>query len=147
MINEITFIGNLTKKPELRTVRKRNGEETQVTTITIAVDRRRAGIPIDGTDFFDITVWGRSAENCATYLDKGSSVHVKCYVIVNSSEKDGQRRFFYQFTAQRVTFLSRNNNSNKIDNSNREKTNSLAGKEPIFEDRFIPVDDDDDLPF
>lgn len=147
MINEITFIGNLTKKPELRTVRKRNGDDTLVTTITIAVDRRRAGIPMDGTDFFDITVWGRSAENCATYLDKGSSVHVKCYVIVNSSEKDGQRRFFYQFTAQRVTFLNRNNNnSNKIDTTRSNRVQSTTEEEPTFERVFSPVDDND-IPF
>lgn len=146
MLNEITFIGNLTKKPELRTVRKRNGEETLVTTITIAVDRRRAGIPVDGTDFFDITVWGRSAENCATYLDKGSSVHVKCYVIVNSSEKDGQRRFFYQFTAQRVTFLTRSNNSNQTNNSKNNVSTKNVQEDPTFEQNFTPVDDDE-IPF
>lgn len=146
MVNEITFIGNLTKKPELRTVSKRNGEETLVTTITVAVDRRRAGIPIDGTDFFDITVWGKSAENCATYLDKGSSVHVKCYVIINSSEKDGQRRFFYQFTAQRVTFLSRSNNSRKQDNNKKEDKVIGTEESPSFERNFTPVDDED-IPF
>lgn len=146
MVNEITFIGNLTKKPELRKVRKRNGEETLVTTITIAVDRRRAGIPIDGTDFFDITVWGKSAENCATYLDKGSSVHVKCYVIINSSEKDGQRRFFYQFTAQRVTFLSRSNKSRQQNINNKEERIAGSEEAPSFEKNFTPVDDDE-IPF
>lgn len=117
MLNEIQFIGNLTKKPELRTVKKKNGEDTLVTTITVAVDRKKAGLPIEGTDFFDVTAWGKTAENCTTYLDKGSRVLIKGYVVINSSEKDGQRRFFTQFTAQRVTFLSRSNQSSGDTNS------------------------------
>lgn len=107
MINEFTFIGNLTKQPELRIIKKKNGEETFVTTLTIAVDRRKANIPLDGTDFFDVTVWGKSAENCCIYLTKGSKVHIKGYITINSSEVNGQRRFYTQFTGQRVIFLSK----------------------------------------
>lgn len=133
MINDVTFIGNLTKKPELRTINTKNGDQAFVTTLTIAVDRRKSGIPMDGTDFFDITVWNKAAENCVKYLDKGSRVHIKGYVIITSSEKDGQRRFFTQFTGQRVTFLSRSGNTSETRNISTEPTN----------DFFTQVDSDD----
>lgn len=136
MINEVTFIGNLTKKPELRTINTKNGDQAFVTTLTIAVDRRKSGIPMDGTDFFDITIWNKMAENCVKYLDKGSRVHIKGYVMITSSEKDGQRRFFTQFTGQRVTFLSRSGNTDETRNISMKSTNS----------HFIEVDNDD-IPF
>lgn len=164
MLNEIQFIGNLTKKPELRTVKKKNGEDTIVTTITIAVDRKKAGLPIEGTDFFEVTAWGKTAENCATYLDKGSRVLIKGYVVINSSEKDGQRRFFTQFTAQKVTFLSRANQSSRdVNNTNSQKNNEgnfnsinasnnnagnlNNGNSNAFNPgAFVPIDTDD-IPF
>lgn len=127
MLNEILFIGNLTKKPELRTVQKKNGEDTVVSTLTVAVDRRKASLPLDGTDFFDVTVWGKTAENCHNYLDKGSRVLIKGYVVINTSEKDGQKRFFTQFTGQRVTFLSRPNQQS-LENS-QSNTFNIASNE------------------
>lgn len=163
MLNEIQFIGNLTKKPELRTVKKKNGEDTIVTTITIAVDRKKAGLPIEGTDFFEVTAWGKTAENCATYLDKGSRVLIKGYVVINSSEKDGQRRFFTQFTAQKVTFLSRANQSSKDANninsqnnnagnfnsinSNNNAGNFNSGNSNAFNPGAFVAIDTDDIPF
>ncbi len=139
MVNDLNFIGNVTKKPELRTIIKKNGEESNVTTVTIAVDRRRSGIPMDGTDFFDITVWGRIAENCVRYLEKGSKVHVNGYMVITTSEKDGQRRTYTQVTGKRVTFLSNRNNSN---DSSSNYNNYSSTKNNTFE----PIDSDD-LPF
>lgn len=162
MLNEFSFIGNLTKKPELRKVQKKNGEEVSVTTLTVAIDRKKANIPTEGTDFFDITVWGRTAENCSNYLNKGSRVLVKGYIVINTSEKDGQRRFFTQFTGQRVVFLSKSsegnsntmyyqNNTNNQNsapvNSNSQSTN--INSSPAFNiggGAFIAIDGDD-IPF
>ena len=137
MVNEVTFIGNLTKKPELRIINTKNGDQALVTTITVAVDRRKSGIPVDGTDLFDVTVWNKTAENCVKYLDKGSKVHIKAYVTITSSDKDGQKRFFTQFTGQRVTFLSRASGS-PTENKNvySDDRNSM----------FVAVDSDD-IPF
>ena len=163
MLNEIQFIGNLTKKPELRTVKKKNGEDTNVTTITIAVDRRKAGLPLDGTDFFEFTVWGKTAENCTAYLDKGSKVLIKGYVVINSSEKDGQKRFYTQFTAQRVIFLSKpnqnsgnfnipknehiTNNTDNVDSKTNINLNLDNVGAPVFNSgAFVPIDSDD-IPF
>lgn len=152
MLNEFKFIGNLTKKPELRKVQTKNGDEINVTTLTIAVDRRRSGLTIDGTDFFDVTVWGKTAENCFNYLNKGSRVLAMGYITINSFEKDGQRRFYTQFTSQRVVFLSRlndsnnnQNNNNTPNNSNTQNNNSMSNTNTNLDSNFIPMGDE--IPF
>lgn len=159
MLNEFSFIGNLTKKPELRQVQKKNGEGVSVTTLTVAIDRKKANIPTEGTDFFDITVWGRTAENCSNYLDKGSRVLVKGYIVINTSEKDGQRRFFTQFTGQRVVFLSNKQSDNgysnvnnmqnlNATNTNQNNQNGNINSSPSFNigGAFVAIDDGD-IPF
>jgi len=67
-MNVCIFTGNLTKDPELRTV----GDGKSVTTLRIAVKGGR-----DNTLFINVSVWDRSAENCVTYLSKGSPVTVR----------------------------------------------------------------------
>ena len=73
-INSVTLIGNLTEDPELR----HTPSGTAVTTLRIAVnDRVKRGEEwTDAAYYFDVTVWGRQAENCAQYLAKGRPVGV-----------------------------------------------------------------------
>ena len=68
-MNKVILIGNLTRDPELTDTA--NG--TAVCRFAIAVSRDYAGA--DGnreTDFFNITVWNKQAENCGKYLKKGN---------------------------------------------------------------------------
>ncbi len=54
-----------------------------------------------------MTVWGRTAENCAKYLKKGSQVFVEGRIQTREWEdKDGQKRRTTEIVAQTVQFLS-----------------------------------------
>lgn len=73
-MNSVSVIGRLTRDPELR--HTPSGES--VCNFSVAVDRA-GDKEEDGTygpGFFDVTVWGRSAESCAQYLVKGQQVGV-----------------------------------------------------------------------
>ena len=74
-INSVVLVGNLTRDPELR----HTPSGTAVTTLRIAVnDRVKRGEEWqDAAYYFDVTVWGRDAENCAQYLAKGRPVGVQ----------------------------------------------------------------------
>ena len=74
-INSVVLVGNLTRDPELR----HTPAGTAVTTLRIAVnDRVKRGEEWqDAAYYFDVTVWGRTAENCAQYLSKGRPVGVQ----------------------------------------------------------------------
>tara|TARA_R110000824_G_scaffold2991_5_gene13698 strand:+ start:6149 stop:6580 length:432 start_codon:yes stop_codon:yes gene_type:complete len=60
--------GNLTKDPELRSL----NDGKAVTTLRVAVNSGR-----DQTIYVNVTVWDKPAENCCTYLKKGSPVTVR----------------------------------------------------------------------
>ena len=102
-MNHVVLVGRLTRDIELRYI---PGNGTPVGNFTIAVDREFT--TKDGkkeTDFIDIQVWGKSAENCANYIGKGSLVAVQGSIRVEKYEKDGERRTFTKINANKVQFL------------------------------------------
>ncbi len=53
-------------------------------------------------------VWGKQAESCGEYLDKGSQVFVEGRLQTRDWEgKDGQKRTSTEVVAERVQFMSR----------------------------------------
>lgn len=121
-MNKVILIGNLTKPPELRTT----GSGTSICTFSIAADRKyRAQDGSQSTDFFEIVVWRKLAENCARWLDKGKKVAVIGELQTRSYEaKDGSRRHVTEIVADEVEFLTPKQDANG----------------------FVDVDDED-LPF
>ena len=128
-MNKIILIGNLTKKPELATTN--NGKS--VCKFSIATSRRFSGANGEKiTDFHNIVVWGKPAESCAKYLDKGK----KCAIIGELQNRsydanDGTKRYISEVIADEVEFLT------PID----KKEESVNNKEELQ-----PIDDDS-LPF
>ena len=106
-MNKVILIGNLTRDPEL--TETPNG--TSVCRFSIAVQRDYAGN--DGnreTDFFNITVWNRRAENCGKYLKKGNKVAIVGSLQNRSYEdKDGVKRTVTDVIANEVEFLTPKN--------------------------------------
>ena len=134
-MNNVVLVGRLTRDPELKYI---PGSGTAVTNFAIAVDREFTGK--DGkkeVDFIDIQVWGKSAENCANYIGKGSLVAIQGSIRVDSyQDQDGNNRKITRVNANRVQFLD-----SKKDNQNNNMTPANQ-----FQD-FQEVDDTDDIPF
>lgn len=72
-MNEVILIGRLTYDPDLRFLQT----GTAISKFSIAVDRsyKKDGKAV--TDFIPIEVWGKAAEFCANYLQKGRLVAIK----------------------------------------------------------------------
>ncbi|KNZ70315.1 single-strand binding protein [Thermincola ferriacetica] len=104
MLNRIILIGRLTKDPELRYTP--NGKA--VAGFTLAVDRPYKNQQGEReTDFINIVVWGKQAENCANYLSKGKLAAVDGSLRIRSFEgQDGQRHWVAEVLAETVRFLS-----------------------------------------
>ena len=105
MLNRIVLIGRLTKDPEMRYTPMSG---IAVTTFTLAVDRNHKNAQGEKeTDFINIVVWRKQAENCANYLAKGSMAAVDGRLQIRSYEgQDGQRRWITEVVADNVRFLS-----------------------------------------
>ena len=103
-MNKLTIIGNVTKDPELRST----PSGKSVCTFTVAVHRRKK---VDGqqsdTDFFRVTTWDGTAENCAKYATKGKKicvvVSVSVYAYTNSKGEAGAS---LEVNASEIEFLS-----------------------------------------
>jgi single-strand DNA-binding protein len=103
-INIVALVGNLTKDPELR----HTPSGTAVTTLRVAVnDRVKRGEEwTDAAYYFDVTVWGRTAENCAQYLAKGRPVGVQGKLTWREWDaQDGSKRQSVEIVADNIQFL------------------------------------------
>ena len=103
-MNVTVLIGRLTKEVTLRYVPSTG---KAVANFSIAVDRpytSKTGEKL--TDFFNIVVWGKQAENCANYLDKGRLVGIKGTLENRSYEnQNGEKRYVTEIIAENVQFL------------------------------------------
>ena len=74
--NRVLIIGNLGSAPEIRTT---GGGQT-VATLSVATNEvwnDKAGQKQERTEWHKVIVWGRQAEFCGQYLQKGSTVFVE----------------------------------------------------------------------
>ena len=118
MLNKVMLIGRLGRDPELRYTQ--NG--TPVTTLNIATDESytdREGNRVERTEWHRVTVFQRQAENCATYLGKGSLVFVEGSLQTRKwQDQQGMDRYTTEIKAQRVQFLDRRNSRQGQDGEN-----------------------------
>ena len=84
---------------------------TAVVDMRLAVNRNyttQGGEKREDTCFLTVVVWGKQAETCGEYLDKGSPVLVEGRLQTRDWEtKDGQKRNVVEVVAERVQFMGR----------------------------------------
>lgn len=106
MYNKVIVIGNLTRDPEIRTVNTANGA-IPVCNFTVATNDyhqpRRNGEIVP--QFFRVSVWRESANNCQKYLAKGRPVQVEGCVSLRVDEVDGRTYANLEIQNAQVTFL------------------------------------------
>lgn len=105
-LNQVIFIGNLTRDVELRYTPSGHA----VARLGVAVNDRfrdRSGNDQERTHFIDVDVWRELAEACAE-LSKGDPVFIMGrFVTDNWTDKDGNRQFKNKVEGSRVEFLTR----------------------------------------
>ncbi len=112
MYAKIIIIGNLGGNPEQRFTP--NGDP--VTTFSVATSRKYGDT--DETTWFRVSVWGKQAESCNTYLTKGSKVLVEGRLKAEPTvyqRKDGTWASSYEVTAETVRFLTAKVESAELD--------------------------------
>ncbi len=106
MFNKVILIGNLTRDPELRYT----PQGTSVCNFGLAVNRKyKQGEEMkEEVTFINIVVFGKQADTCGQYLNKGSSVLVEGRLQESRWEtEDGQKRSKHEIVAQNIRFMSR----------------------------------------
>ncbi|MDI6785896.1 MAG: single-stranded DNA-binding protein [bacterium] len=136
-LNRVILLGNLTRDPELRFT----PSGSPVSRFSIAINRiytTTSGEKKEEVDFIPIVVWGKQAENCSQYLNKGSLVLVDGRLRQSSWEtKEGEKRYAIEVIAQRVQFLNKPKGENRT-----TSTLSTSNEETMIGDEI-----DDEIPF
>ena len=108
-INHVLVIGRLTRDfgADPRTFFYTTGG-TACAKVSIAVNRsvkQSDGQWTDEVSFFDVTIWGKTAENLKPYLVKGKQIAVDGYLKQDRWQKDGQNFSKVNIVANSVQLL------------------------------------------
>jgi single-strand DNA-binding protein len=107
MVNKVILVGNLGRDPE---VRYTSGGQA-VATLRIATSRswtdKQSGQRKEETEWHDVEVWGKQAEQCGEYLAKGRQVYVEGRLKTDKwqDKQSGQDRYKVKIVAEGVRFL------------------------------------------
>lgn len=143
-MNNVVLIGRITRDVELKFIPSTG---LAVAKFNLAVDRglygekkqeaEAKGQPT--ADFINITVFGKTAENCANYLSKGNKCAVQGRISTGSyTTQTGEKRYTTEVIADKVEFLEPKERQAKP----QENFDFPDDDEGLF----MPVDDED-IPF
>ena len=102
-MNRITIIGNLTADPTSRVTQSGHN----VTSFTVAVNRRHRVEGQPEADFFRVTCWDKLADLCKSSLSKGKKVAAIGSISSQTYQaQDGSIRASLELMANEVEFLT-----------------------------------------
>ena len=135
MLNKVMLIGRLGRDPEIRYAA--NG--TPITTMRLATDESyvdKDGNKVERTEWHTVITYQRQAENCKTYLGKGSLIFVEGSLQNRKwQDQQGQDKYSTEVKASRVQFLERKNNANQQQDTtaqtNADDHTTMGGMEVI----------------
>lgn len=131
--NKVILLGNLTRDPEVRYTP--NG--AAVASFAIAVNRKykQGEETRDEVSYIDIVVFGKQAEACGQYINKGDAILVDGRLQQRRWEtEDGQKRSKVEVVAQSVNFMPKRSGGSR----DAGQGQSEQAPEPPVEEGEIP---------
>jgi single-strand DNA-binding protein len=103
-INVVVLVGRLVRDCEVKVT----AGGTSVCRFSVAINRRKktGETWADEVNYFDVSLWGRSADTLKPYLTKGRQVSIEGELRQNRWEQDGQARSKVEIFANQVQLLS-----------------------------------------
>ena len=101
-MNKVILMGRLTRNPETRYTQTNN---IQVTSFTLAINRRFAKDGEQQADFINIVAWNKTAEFVSKYFRKGQQVGVIGRIQTRNYDDDkGVKHYITEVIAEEVYF-------------------------------------------
>lgn len=120
-------IGHLGKDPEFKKIKDQEFCKFPVAT---SESFMKDGQKFEKTEWHRVTVWGKSAANCAKYLKTGSKVFLEGKLQTSKYNKDGIDHYSTEIIAFRVLFLD----TKKEGSSNVPAQQEAQEPEPNFDE-------------
>ena len=124
-VNKAILVGRLGVDPELRTT----ASGTNVVNVRMATtDRRKEGDEwVPHTEWHNVTIWGRTAENVAKFCTKGKEIYVEGKIQTRKyTDKSGNDRYSTEIVADNVRFLGGRNDNAPVVHS---QSNGFVGSD------------------
>lgn len=101
-VNKVIIVGNITRDPELKAL----PSGASVASFSVATNEvyTKDGQKHETTEFHNIVAWGKTAENIARYMKKGSQIYIEGKLQTRSWDKDGEKRYRTEIVALNVQF-------------------------------------------
>ena len=126
MLNKITIHGYLGRDPELKEYTNAKGETGKLCNWSVGVSRVN-----EGTDWFEVTMFGRRAEVIEKFFSKGSQIIVTGRMQSDTVEKDGRKHKYWKLIADDFDFC--------------DSKDSPRGQAAVETDSFTAAEED--IPF
>lgn len=145
MINRVVLVGRLTKDPQFRTT----PSGVSIANFTLAVNRTFTNAQGEReSDFINIVVFRKQAENVNNYLSKGSLAGVDGRLQSRSYENnEGKRIFVTEVVADSVQFLEPKGNINQQGGTNNQQSSNISSGQNNPFDNGDSSNMEDQLPF
>jgi len=102
-INRVVLVGRLANDIEMKSTR----DGMSIAPFGLAVGGKPNQDGSDTVSFFDVTAFGKTADNCARFLKKGSQICVEGHLQQQRwNAQDGSKRSKVVVIAERIEFLS-----------------------------------------
>lgn len=139
-LNHVVLIGRLTRDlgaDERSFGYVGNGQARANVSIAVNRSRKNGEQWVDEVNYFDVTIWGKTAENLKPYLTKGKMIAIDGYLKQDRWEKDGQKMSKVSIVANNVQLLGGKGGESSPDNapsfqkmpsSNNYQTNNYSSE-------------------
>lgn len=143
-VNRVILVGNLGKDPEIRYLPTSNQPVASFSLATTERFTDRSGTRQERTEWHNVVVYGKQAENCGQYLKKGRQVFVEGRIQYRNYEaRDGSgKRYVTEIVAQNVQFLG-----GRAGAGGDEPREFAGAGASGSQDPGAPPIDDEDIPF
>lgn len=130
-LNNLSIVGRLTRTPDLKTSNDKSYAKFAIANNSGGKDKEAS--------FFDVTVFGKMAENCHQYLEKGNLVAITGRLIQNRwKNKEGEKRSKIEIIANTVSFLNSPKNKEEKDENKYQKEEIENNTENDIDDESMP---------
>ena len=142
-INRVILVGRLTRNAEL----KYTNSGAAVSKFSLAINQRRKKGDQweDEVHYFDVSLWGKTAEAINQYLVKGKQVGVEGQLRQDRWQQDGQNRSKVEIVATNVQLLGSGSGGGRQGQGSPAEPGAVRSEPP--EGAPPPDNFEDDIPF
>lgn len=150
-VNKVVIIGRLTRDvgaDERSFAYMPNGQARANVSLAVNTSRKNGDQWVDEANYFDVVIWGKTAENLKPYLLKGKMIAIDGHLKQDRWQKDGQNFSKVTIVAESVQLLAgKSDGQQQSSGSSVPKFQSGGDVAGGYNDHGTASNSNEDIPF